>query len=387
MIKRELSPSKLKSFFLFGARGTGKTTLLNELFKDEKYHLIDLLNIELEERFSIQPQLFANYLTENVVNKKIKYVVIDEIQKVPKLLEIVHQFIERHHLIFALTGSSARKLKRGGANLLAGRALTNYLFPFTSNELGAEFDLNNALMYGTLPSLIGTPKELWADHLRTYAETYLKEEIIAEQIIRKIPPFRHFLQVAAQSNTKIINYSNIARDIQADVPTVQNYFQILEDTLVGHSLPAFDTSIRKRVRKSPKFYFFDCGVQSALARLLNVALEPSTSLYGERFEQFIINEIRHNAIYKKMDWEFFYFSTKDQLEIDLVIDRPGQPLAFIEIKSSTVVQKEHIRHLHAVKKDLPKAEYFLFSQDTINRNEGGIRCLHWREGIQELFLS
>ncbi len=386
MIKREITPSKLKSFFLFGVRGTGKTTLLHHLFKNEECFFIDLLDVEYEERLSLHPQLLENILKENVVKKNIKYVVIDEIQKVPKLLDIVHQQIEKNHLIFALTGSSARKLKRGGANLLAGRAITNHLFPFTSTELGDHFDLTLALTYGTLPSLLNMPLELRADYLRTYADTYLKEEIIAEQVIRKIPPFRHFLQVAAQANTKIINYSKIARDILVDVPTVQNYFQILEDTMIGFMLPAFDTSIRKRVRKSPKFYFFDCGVQSALSRLLNVPMEPSTSLYGERFEQFIINEIRVHAIYKKLDWEFSYFATKDQLEIDLVIDRPGLSQAFIEIKSSVTIQNEHLRHLHRIKKELPDADYFVFSQDRINRDEGGVRCLHWMDGLNELGL-
>ncbi|HLE11556.1 MAG TPA: AAA family ATPase [Bacteriovoracaceae bacterium] len=381
-----LRPSKLKSFFLFGARGTGKTTLLKQLFGENDCFYLNLLDTEYEERLSASPQLLEKIIDESVIKKKIKYIIIDEIQKVPKLLDIVHHQVEVNGLVFALTGSSARKLKRGGANLLAGRALTNHLFPFTSTELGDQFDLNSALAYGTLPSIFNMPLELRADYLRSYAETYLKEEIIIEQIIRKIPPFRHFLQVAAQSNTKIINYSKIARDVKSDVPTVQNYFQILEDTLVGFMLPAFDTSVRKRMRKAPKFYFFDCGVQSALSKLLNVTLVPSTSLYGERFEQFVINEIRYHAIYKKLDWEFSYFATKDQLEIDLVVDRPGMPRAFIEIKSTSTVQAEHLRHLHRIKKDIPSAEYYVFSQDTIIRNEGGISCFPWQRGLREIGL-
>lgn len=386
MYTRLLKPSKLHSFFLFGARGTGKTTLLNQLFLEEKCYYIDLLKLEWEERLAANPEDLNNIIESEVVKKKIKYVVIDEIQKLPKLLDIVHFQIEKNKLHFALTGSSARKLKRGGANLLAGRAITNYLFPLTSREIGKKFDLHAALTWGTLPTIFNIDENLKGDYLRSYVDTYLKEEIIAEQIIRKVQPFRQFLQVAAQSNGKILNFSKVARDVQSDVPSVQNYFEILEDTLLGFSLPAFDTSIRKRVRKNPKFYFFDCGVQSALSRMLNIGISPQTSIYGERFEQFIINEIRHLSIYKKYDWEFSYFATKDHVEIDLVIDRPGLPIAFIEIKSGTKINKEHCRHLLKIKKDLPKAEYFLFSQDTMNRVIDDVQCLHWQEGLTALGL-
>jgi predicted AAA+ superfamily ATPase len=268
---------------------------------------------------------------------------------------------------------------------LAGRAITYYLFPFTVHELGENFDLQSALSFGTLPSILEMDNELRADYLRSYVDTYLKEEIIAEQIIRKVQPFRQFLQVAAQTNGKIINYSNIARDIQSDVPSVQNYFEILEDTLLGFSLPAFDTSIRKRVRKNPKFYFFDCGVQSALSRLLNVPLLLQTSIYGDRFEQFLINQIRQRSIYKKLDWEFSYFATKDGLEIDLVVDRPSLPTLFIEIKSTSKVSDEHYRSLLKIKKDLPDAEYFLFSNDKISRIKEDINILPWQKGLTELF--
>lgn len=384
MLERFSKPSKSHSFFLFGARGTGKTTLLNQLFADDKCYFINLLNLEWEERLASNPQLLYEIIEEEVVSKKIKYVVIDEIQKIPSLLDVVHAQIEKNKIHFALTGSSARKLKRGGANLLAGRAITNYLFPLTSKEIGDNFDLHAALTWGTLPTVLNIDESLRADYLRSYVDTYLKEEIIAEQIIRKVQPFRQFLQVAAQSNCKIINFSKMARDIQAEVPTVQNYFEILEDTLLGFNLPAYETSVRKRVRKNPKFYFFDCGVQSALSRLLNIGLAPQTSIYGDRFEQFLINEIRHLSIYKKLDWEFSYFTTKDHLEIDLVIDRPGLPLAFIEIKSSNKVSAEDYRHLLKIKKDISTAEYFLFSQDILNRVSDGVHCLHWKEGLKAL---
>lgn len=371
---------------MFGARGTGKTTLLNQLFQKDECYYINLLNLEWEERLMANPQLLHDIIEAEVVAKKIKYVVIDEVQKIPKLLDIVHSQIEKNKIIFALTGSSARKLKRGGANLLAGRAITHQIFPLTSVEIGEHFDLHSALTWGSLPTLFNIDESLKADYLRSYVDTYLKEEIIAEQIIRKVQPFRQFLQVAAQSNSKILNFSKIARDINSDASTVQNYFQILEDTLLGFNLPAFDTSIRKQVRKNPKFYFFDCGVQSALSRLLNIGIAPQTSVYGERFEQFLINEMRHLSIYKKLDWEFSYFCTKDHLEIDLVIDRPGLPLVFIEIKSSIKVSDEHLKHLLKIKKDLPKAEYFLLSQDSVNRVSHGVQCLHWQEGLKALGL-
>ena len=246
MLGRTINLVKNHSFFLFGARGTGKTSLLKELFPKNS-HFIDLLNLETEARYQLDPESLSRDLAE--LGPSVKHVVIDEIQKVPKLLDVVHRKIEEHRLHFILTGSSARKLKRGAANLLAGRAFVFHLFPFTAQEIGEEFDLHGALTFGTLPlaSTLNDDRERRL-FLKAYANTYLKEEVWGEQLIRKIEPFRKFLQVAAQSHGQIVNYSTIAQDVGVDDVTVKNYFSILEDTLVGILLPAYSGSARKQLR-------------------------------------------------------------------------------------------------------------------------------------------
>jgi len=260
-----------ESCFLFGARGTGKTTLLHALFDSTSTMFIDLLDPEEEDNFGRHPNLLEERI--KAAPKTIQRVVIDEIQKVPKLLNLVHKLIESTSVIFVLTGSSSRKLKRGASNLLAGRAFVQTIFPFTSIELGVRFDLLKALKWGTLPALSNLNTDLKKERfLRSYALTYIKEEIQEEQIIRKLDPFRQFLEIAAQSNGKIINYAKIAQDVGVDTDTVISYFSILQDTLIGYLIHPYHTSIRKRQRKNPKFYFFDTGVKRALQRTLRDAV-------------------------------------------------------------------------------------------------------------------
>ncbi len=293
MFDRSIKLPKNNSFFLFGARGTGKTHLLKQRFEPPCSLYIDLLDPEENDTYS----LFPNTLVEQLaaLPEKTEWVVIDEIQKIPKLLDLIHQQIESSRFKFALSGSSARKLKHGGANLLAGRAFVNHLFPLTIREIGEEFSLEHALAWGTLPRIFALDNdEDRRDFLRTYAHTYLREEISQEQVVRKLEPFRRFLFVAAQMSARIINFSKIAREVGASTPTVQTYFQVLEDTLVGFLLDPFHESIRKRQRGNPKFYFFDTGVQRALENTLTVELRPQTYAYGLAFEHFVINEIIFN---------------------------------------------------------------------------------------------
>lgn len=386
MINRILKPSKNNSFFLLGARATGKSTFLRSFFSPDEALWIDLLNLDVEAQLQARPMALAEQLAKASENSALKWVVIDEIQKIPFLLDVVHSEIERGRFLFALTGSSARKLKRGSANLLAGRAFSNYFFPLTHLELGAKFDLDLVLRFGSLPKIFAFTHEERMDYLRAYANTYLKEEIQAEQIVRKIQPFRAFLEVAAQSAGKIINYSRIARDINSDPVSVQSYFEILEDTLLGFQLKPFHLSIRKRQRKNPKFYLFDLGVQHALARTLSVPLVVQTSAYGEAFEQFVINEIQRLNFYFKKDWELSYLRTKDDAEIDLIIDRPGLPMALVEIKSSARVDETSIAQLSRLAKDFPKHEAFCLSQDPMARIVSGVQCLPWMQGLRELGL-
>ena len=282
--------SKSQSFFLFGPRGTGKSTLLAELFTPEESIYLDLLEPDLANELISYPQNLLTRLAPHVGEKT--WVIIDEVQKAPQLLDLVHKLIQKKQFKFVLTGSSARKLKRGASNLLAGRAFVFNLFPLTVDELKDSFSLDEALKFGTLPEIFSFENEndkmLF---LKAYAQTYLKEEIVMEQVVRNLPPFRRFLDVAAQMNTDIINYSNIAKDIHSDPKTVSGYYDILEDTLLGFRLPAYHTSIRKQQKKASKFYLFDTGVTRALAGQVDYDLMSKSFEYGQLFEAFIINEI------------------------------------------------------------------------------------------------
>lgn len=385
MVKRDINILKHHSFFLFGARGTGKTHYIERLLDPQTTLAINLLDPLEAETFALDPSELSKRL--NNLAPGITHVFIDEIQKVPKLLDLVHLHIEKTKLIFALTGSSARKLKRGGANLLAGRAFTYYLFPFSHRELGETFDLDQTLRWGALPTIYALSSAQERElYLRTYVNTYLKEEIAEEQVVRKLDPFRRFLQVAAQTSGQVVNYTNIARDSGVSTKTAQAYFQILEDTLLGTILPPFHESIRKRQLENPKFYIFDNGVRKALDRTISIPLEPSNYSYGKAFEHFILNEIIKLKNYKLLDYELSYLHTYDNAEIDLIIERPGLPRALIEIKSGTHVDERDLGHLCALGRDIPSSEKFCLSRDPHPKKIEGVNCLPWQKGLAELGL-
>ncbi len=389
MVNRTQKLNNNCNLFLFGARGTGKTTLLNQLFGTRTDVLwIDLLKDQDEERFGRNPDELSKHLAE----KKYSYVIIDEIQKFPKLLDVVHLEIEKnnrgHQCFFILTGSSARKLKRNSANLLAGRAVNYQLYPFTHIEMGETFDLDHTLRFGSLPLTYSfTDNELKADFLRTYIKNYLKEEILEEQLIRRIDSFRDFLEVAAQNSGKIINFSKIAKDVGTSDQTVKSFYQVLEDTLIGFLLPSFHRSIRKRQREAPKFYLFDLGVKSALERTLRLPLEKRTSYYRYAFEHFIILEIHRICEYLKNDYHLSYLRTKDDAEIDLIIERPGKPDFLLEIKSTSKITNDDTRTISNFLKSWDSSvEAQVWSLDTISKKIDDITCLHWQEGFRRLFL-
>ncbi|MCM2281718.1 MAG: ATP-binding protein [Bdellovibrionaceae bacterium] len=345
---------------------------------------IDLLKPAVEDTYRVDPEELARQVSGK---KRYKWVVIDEVQKLPKLLDVVHNLIEENDQKFILSGSSARKLKRGAANLLAGRAFVYHLHPFTSVELGDSFDLDCALQWGLLPKVWNLQEqEDKHEFLRSYALTYLKEEIQAEQIVRILDPFRSFLEVAAQTNGKIVNFSKVARDVGVDTTTVQNYYSILEDTLVGFFLNSFHRSVRKRQHQAPKFYFFDPGVVRMLSRTLDLPLVPSTASYGELFEQFLILEIRKLAEYRRKEWEFSYLRTKDDVEIDLIIDRARRPLICVEIKSTRNIRPDDINQFMKITGDMTNIEAYCFSNDPRSKKIGHVHCLHWTEGLKELGL-
>jgi predicted AAA+ superfamily ATPase len=379
------------SFFLFGARGTGKTTLLHHTFTQENAAFVDLLDLEQETALVRDPERFGRLV--DGLSPAIQTVVVDEIQRVPRLLDVIHRKLEERKrkdatpLQFIMTGSSARKLRRGAANLLAGRAFVYHLFPLTAQELKGNFDLQIALEYGSLPEVWNLKeKDLAIRYLEAYSRTYLKEEVWNEQIIRKLEPFSYFLEVAAQMNGKVLNFSKIARDIGVDTKTVQSYFQILEDTLLGVVLPPFHRSLRKRQLTAPKFYFFDTGVKRALERTVTIPLLPQTYAFGEAFEHFVFLEMQRRNEYGKRDFRFSYLQTHDGAEVDFVIERPGKPVALVEIKSATRVDPSMVKHLERFSREFSSCEPFLLSLDTTEQAMGRVRALYWEQGLQALGL-
>lgn len=385
MFQRLLNLSKSQHFFLFGARGTGKSTLLKTALKPESTLFLDLLSIKLENQLSRNPDALKEIV--HALPSEITTVVIDEVQKVPRLLDVVHALIEEKQKRFVLTGSSARKLKHGSANLLAGRAFVYHLFPLSVFELGERFDLFEALRFGLLPKLFElNSEEDKIEFLSAYAHTYLKEEVFSEQLVKLLDPFRKFLEVAAHVNGKIINISKIARDVGVDDKTATSYFSILEDTLIGFMLEPFQNSFRKRLSQKPKFYLFDTGVTRALAFQLPVSLVARTQAFGDAFEHFIILECIKLASYSRLGYRFSYIHTKDDAEIDLVVERPGRPLLCIEIKSSDSIDESDLRPLIQLTQDLPGAEPVCLCNESLARKVGNVLVLPWKEGLRRYFL-
>lgn len=388
MIPRLLVLPNDESLFLFGPRGVGKTTLLKSLpwFPNAIY--INLLSPREEQRFARNPDELWAIVTAliSMPEQQIQHIVIDEVQKVPKLLDVVHDVIESTSKKFVLTGSSARKLKHGGANLLAGRAFVYHLYPFTYLEAPQPLNLIDCLRWGMLPKIFdyqsSEKKQLY---LEAYTNTYLKEEIWAEQFIRELDPFRRFLEVAAQCNGKIVNFSNIAQDVGTSDTNIQRYFSILEDTLLGFFLEAFQHSFRKRLSKTPKFYFFDTGIVRALTSQLSLPLLQSTSQYGDVFEHFIILQCIALAKYYYREFRFSYLKTKDDSEIDLIVERPGLPLLFIEIKSCDNVQPSHVSTLKRMANDFGNCEAICLSCDPYPKEIDGIKVFPWQQGIKKYF--
>jgi predicted AAA+ superfamily ATPase len=317
-----------RSFFLFGPRGTGKSTWLQQVLPGA--FRLDLLDAALFLELSRDP-----HRLEALIGKRpgSDWVVLDEIQKIPALLDEVHRLMELHRWRFALCGSSARKLRRGGANLLAGRALTLSMESFSAVELGKEFNLDFALNWGLLPFVRNEP-DASADILAAYVNTYLKEELQAEGLIRNVPPFVRFLAVAGQINGQIINAQNIAREAAVARSTVDTYFSVLTDTLVGHFLPAWRPGLKVREIAQPKFYWFDSGVARAAAGLLR---DPTDRLWqGTALETMVYHELRvYNEVSRKQR-SLYYYRSPAGVEVDFIIEiarrRTGSPPRVIAIE-------------------------------------------------------
>ena len=319
------------SFFLFGPRQVGKSTLLHS---ENPQLIIDLLNPELQLSYNKSPNLLRQQIDDLNPDVKTK-ILIDEVQRVPKLLDIVHALMEqRPNLQFILCGSSARKLRHGASNLLGGRALYRTMHPLTLDELSDDFNLQLILAYGSLPkiySILMQKNEKEAqDFLRAYAITYLKEEIKAEALVRNLQGFQNFLDIAVAQYAEQINFSAVSRDCQVALSTVREYYFTLEDTLIGFFLYPYLKSQRKRMSHQPKFYFFDNGVTRAL---LGTLQDPPNPLeQGRLFEQWIFQEIVRLNEYHQRDWKLSFWRTRHGAEVDLLISRGTKILYAIECK-------------------------------------------------------
>ena len=328
---------KHSSLFLFGPRQTGKSTLLRTLFPQAKFY--DLLEANTFRELSAAPELIRQRL-----QPPDRLVIIDEIQKLPPLLDEVHLLIGRNtDLRFILTGSSARKLKRGGANLLAGRALTWHLHPLVAPEVDYGFFVER-LNRGSLPAILTSP--IPNELLKAYVGTYLQEEVGAEGLVRNIGSFSRFLSTAGLTNGEQVNFTAVGSDTGVPPRTVREYYHILEDTLVGHLLPPFQHTRKRKAVASPKFYFFDVGVANTLAK--RGQIEAGSELFGRAFEHFVFLELRAYLDYRRLDTPLTYWRSRSQFEVDFVVgDTVG-----IEIKGKPLVNKRDMRGLRALSEEV-----------------------------------
>jgi predicted AAA+ superfamily ATPase len=335
---RLLTPPK-SSFFLFGPRGVGKSTWLSEHFPKAKK--INLLDETLYQSYLANTGLFYQELN-NI--KPGAWVAVDEIQRLPQLLNEVHRLIEENKLKFLLTGSSARKLKRSGVNLLAGRAVRRNMYPLTPFEMGIDFKLQSALHIGTLPLVLASEDP--ADTLASYVQMYLKEEIQAEALVKNLSGFSRFLPIAALFHGQILNISNVARDAEVRRPTVQGFFEILEDTLLAYRLEAFESNLRVRERKAAKFYWIDPGIVRAAQKKFG---PPVQEELGPLFEGLVYMLLRFKSdtlcSYDKIN--YWAPAESKKTEVDFLISR-GKEFFAVEVKATTRLRPEHFMGLNAI---------------------------------------
>lgn len=348
----DLSITDEDSVFVFGARQTGKSTLLMERYPNAVWY--DLLDGKTLERLSRNPSIFGQELDILPDNS---LVVIDEIPLLPELLNEVHRLMVRKNLRFVLCGSSARKLKRKGVNTLGGRAIPIKLFPLVSSEI-PDFDILKAVNQGLLPRhYMASPEVAWR-RMQAYIGVYLKEEIKAESLVRNLQTFNRFMEVAALTNGEMVNYSNIANDCGIDSKTVKEYFAILEETLVGYMIPAYQKVVKRKLRQSPKFYYFDVCIPNYL--LGRKSLVPGSADFGHAFEHLIIQELVAYLSYRNKESALSYWHTYSEYEVDAIL---GDAQVAIEIKSSTQVQLRQLSGLRAFKEEHPESRLIVVSLD------------------------
>lgn len=370
--KQTFEFSEGESFFLWGARQTGKSTLLQNYFPEAMW--FDLLLADEYQRMLMNPTL----LRETVLaHPEIKTVIIDEIQRIPDLLNEIHWLMTHTKTQFIMSGSSPRKIIRSGTNLLGGRALRYELYPFISQEI-PDFNLETALNNGMIPRhyLMTNPRK----RISAYIGNYLQDEIVSEARLRNVQVFAKFLKAAAFSNGEMVNYTNIATDCGVSAPTIKEYFQILEDTLIGRMVPVFQKKPKRRVITAPKFYYFDLGiVNHLLNRKISV---PESVDYGNAFEHFIYLELYAHSQYSGIEYPISYWRTASQLEIDFVL---GDHEIAIEVKSTNNVQTRHLSGLKAFQEEYKVKHAILVCNESRPRISGNISILPWQIFLERLW--
>jgi uncharacterized protein len=338
-----------KSFFLFGARGTGKTTWLQQHLPDALY--VNLLQSRFYTRLSADPSYIRTLIPPNHQG----WIVIDEIQRIPELLNEVHDLIESRKYTFVLTGSSARKLRREGVNLLAGRALTYHMHPLTAAEQAEDFRLDDSLKFGNLPARFSESDP--TRYLQDYVQTYLREEVLQEGLMRNIGPFFRFLEVASFSQASLINVSEVARECHVERAVAENYFSMLDDLLIATRLPVFSRRAKRKLVQHAKFFYFDVGVFRAIRP--TGPLDSPAEIDGPALETLVLQELRAVNDYEEFGYELFFWRTKHGLEVDFILYGKSGLLA-IEVKRSTSVRAQDLRALKEFKKDHPPAKCYVF---------------------------
>lgn len=373
-IQRTLNLKQLlakKSHFLFGPRGTGKSTLIKHDLSNQAL-IIDLLHSETYMRLLANPSII-----ESIIELDQKpFVVIDEIQRIPELLNEVHRLIENKQMRFLLTGSSARRLKHQGVNLLAGRARQTEIFPLTYHELN-NFNLLHYLQYGGLPMITLSDEPI--EDLDAYVHTYLEEEIKAEALVQKLPAFGRFLQLSALTSGTTLNFTAIANDAGVSSPTLREYYQILEDTFLGFTLLPWQHSVKRKAIATARFYYFDTGVKNRLARINMVS--EQTDLFGQTFEHFIAMELRAYLSYARKKLPLNFWRTREGQEVDFIV---GNEIA-IEVKATRKVSKKLLKGLQSLKEENNLKNYYLISQDPVAMKHEGIYILPWENFLKRLW--
>lgn len=370
--KQIFAGSGKESLFLWGARQTGKSTLLKSLFPNAIW--FDLLKSDVYRRYQTQPAQFRETILASELDE---IVIVDEIQKIPELLDEIHWLMVNHQIQFILSGSSPRKIIRAGSNLLGGRALRYELYPLIQSEI-PDFDLTKALNNGLLPRhyLADNPKKL----IDAYIGNYLTDEIIAEAKIRNINAFTQFIEAAAFSNGEMVNYSNIASECGVSYHTVKDYFQILVDTLIGRFVPAFQKKPKRRVILAPKFYYFDIGIANNL--LKRGKIEIGSEAFGNAFEHFIYQELYAHSNYTDKNYPISYWRTTSQIEVDFIL---GDHEVAVEVKGSDNIQSRHIKGLKSFSEEYKVKKLIVVSNDPLERKMGDVTVMPWKIFLEKLW--